>query len=123
MKRTLISLCVAGLFAGGTTVALAADDPAEVKSQENQAETSQSRSAQPNQKKELNDRDVSDEKTAADFRKADKDNDGTLDRKEARKMRSVSRNFDAIDVDKDGTVSMDEINTYMAAHPDGKGKM
>ena len=127
MKRSIISLCVAGLFAGSATLALAADDKAEVKSDTNPADTSQSRSAEPNQKKEMNDGSAKqgtyDDKTAADFRKADKDNDGTLDRKEAKHVRGVSKNFDAIDADKDGTVSMEEIDTWMAAHPNKKGNM
>jgi Ca2+-binding EF-hand superfamily protein len=49
----------------------------------------------------------------AAFKAADKDNDGTLDREEAKAMPRVSKNFDAIDTDKDGTVSMDEIKAAM----------
>jgi Ca2+-binding EF-hand superfamily protein len=49
------------------------------------------------------------------FLKADKDNDGTLDREEAKAMPNVAKNFDAIDVDKDGTVSLDEVHTFMKA--------
>ena len=45
----------------------------------------------------------------AAFKKADTDNDGTLTRAEAKSMPRVARNFDAIDADKDGTVSLDEI--------------
>ena len=120
MKRSIISLLVAGLFAGTATAALAADD---VKSDAKPAETSQSRAADTNQKEEMNDtknsakndasRQNMHDKGAAAFAKADKDNDGTLDRKEARKMPHVHKNFDAIDTDKDGTVSLDEIHTYM----------
>jgi EF hand domain-containing protein len=47
------------------------------------------------------------------FKKADKDNDGTLDREEAKAMPNVSKNFDAIDVNKDGKVSYDEVHNYM----------
>ena len=43
------------------------------------------------------------------FRKADKDNDGTLTRDEAKALPRVAKNFDQIDTDKDGTVSLDEI--------------
>jgi Ca2+-binding EF-hand superfamily protein len=50
------------------------------------------------------------------FKKADKDNDGTLDKEEAKGMPRVAKNFDAIDTDKDGTVSMEEIHTFMKAH-------
>ena len=51
----------------------------------------------------------------AAFKKADKDNDGTLDKSEAKAMPRVAKNFDAIDGDKDGTVSLDEIRTSMKA--------
>ena len=120
MKRSIISLLVAGLFAGTATVVFAADNTeTDVKAENNPAETSQSRAADPNLKEGMNDGAAAkhDEKVAADFRKADKDNDGTLDRKEAKKVQGVSKNFDAIDTDKDGTVSMAEIDVYMAANP------
>lgn len=54
----------------------------------------------------------------AAFKQADKDNDGTLTRDEAKSMPRVAKNFDAIDADKDGTVSLDEIHASMKA----KGK-
>lgn len=138
MKRSTISLLVAGLFAGTAMTALAADDNnnTDVKSTPKQVETSQSRSSDPNTRDAANDTskdakqdkttaaDKDHDKTAADFRQADKDNDGTLDRKEARKMHSnVDKNFNAIDADKDGTISMEELDTYMAAHPGEKGNM
>jgi Ca2+-binding EF-hand superfamily protein len=47
------------------------------------------------------------------FKKADKDNDGTVDREEAKSLPKVSKNFDAIDVDKDGTVDHDEVHNFM----------
>jgi len=50
------------------------------------------------------------------FNAADKDQDGTLDRKEARKLKKVFKNFDAIDVDKDGTVDRDEVHNFMMGH-------
>lgn len=137
MKRSIISLLVAGLFAG--MAAFAADDTdTSVKATPKQVETSQSRSADPNTRDAANDtskdakqdkntsnKSVQDnEKTAADFRRADKDNDGTLDRKEAKNMRGgVTKNFDAIDADKDGTISMEEIDSYMAAHPSKERNM
>jgi Ca2+-binding EF-hand superfamily protein len=122
MKRSIISLLVAGLFAGTATAALAAED---VKADPKPVENSQSRAADPNQKEEMNDSNKQSmhEKGTAAFKKADKDNDGTLDRKEAKKMPHVAKNFDAIDTDKDGTVSLDEVHTYMAAHPSKKGDM
>lgn len=49
----------------------------------------------------------------AAFKKADKDNDGTLTKDEAKSMPRVAKNFDAIDADKDGTVSMVEIHASM----------
>ena len=56
------------------------------------------------------------DKLEAAFKKADKDNDGTLTKEEAKAMPRVAKHFDAIDTDKDGTVSMDEIHTFMQAH-------
>jgi Ca2+-binding EF-hand superfamily protein len=124
MKRTIISLLVTGLFATAT-VAMAADE--DVKSNPKAVESAQSRASDPNAKDDLNnkskDPQVMHEKGAAAFKKADKDNDGTLDRKEAKAMPDVSKNFDAIDTDHDGTVSMDEVHTYMAAHPGKKKDM
>jgi Ca2+-binding EF-hand superfamily protein len=46
------------------------------------------------------------------FRKADKDNDGTVDREEAKALPEVAAHFDAIDTDKDGTVSRGEIKNF-----------
>ena len=128
MKRSLISLLVAGLFAGTATAVLAADtnksDPNAVTAEKNPADTSQSRAADPNKTESMNDgtaakNDTYDSKAEADFKRADKDNDGTLDRKEARHLsnKHVAKNFNAIDTDKDGTISWDELNTYMAANP------
>ena len=54
-------------------------------------------------------------KLEAAFKKADKDNDGTLDKEEAKAMPRVAEHFDAIDADKDGTVTREEIHTYMKA--------
>jgi Ca2+-binding EF-hand superfamily protein len=59
------------------------------------------------------------EKGEAAFKKADADNDGTLDKQEAKAMPRVAKNFDAIDTDKDGTVSMDEIRAFMQAKQKG----
>src|SRR5258706_366235 len=111
MKRTIISLLVTGLFATATAAMAAEED---VK-------------ADPKAKDEMNnpskDQRVMQEKGDAAFKKADKDNDGTLDRKEAKAMPRVAKNFNAIDTDSDGTVSLDEVHTYMAAHPGKKGDM
>ena len=52
------------------------------------------------------------------FKKADKDNDGTLDKDEAKALPRVAKNFDAIDTDKDGTVSEKEIHDFMKAQHD-----
>src|SRR5262245_50745014 len=52
-------------------------------------------------------------KLEAKFKKADKDNDGTLDREEAKAMPRVAKHFDILDTDKDGTVSLDEIKAGM----------
>jgi Ca2+-binding EF-hand superfamily protein len=50
------------------------------------------------------------------FKKADKDNDGTLTNEEAKAMPHVAKHFKEIDTDKDGTVSMDEIRAFMKSH-------
>ena len=50
------------------------------------------------------------------FKSADKDSDGTLTKAEAEVMPRVTKNFDAIDTDKDGTVDEKEIHDYMKAH-------
>ena len=127
MKHFIISILVAGLFAGSAITALAAD---EVKSESKPADTPTSRAGDPDAKDEMGTKDGSatksqamHDKGAAAFKKADKDNDGTLDKKEAKSMPRVAKNFDAIDTDHDGTVSMDEVHAYMAAHPSKKGEM
>jgi Ca2+-binding EF-hand superfamily protein len=117
MKRSIISLLVVGLCAGTATAALAqnvtADKPGEtspskatdLKEMTNPSKGDQAMS--PGKSKH--------DKGDAAFKKADKDNDGTLDRKEAKAMKNVAKNFDAIDTDKDGTVSLEEVHTYMKA--------
>ena len=103
MKRSIISLFVVGLFAWSASAAFAQNVTADP--------------AQPSKdtvQKEMTNPPKHDKGHAA-FKKADKDNDGTLDRKEAMAMPRVSKNFSAIDVDKDGTVSLDEIHTFMKA--------
>ena len=60
-------------------------------------------------------------KMDAAFKAADKDNDGTLDKDEAKAMPRVAKNFDAIDTDHDGTVSMVEIHAFMKAQHKGMG--
>jgi Ca2+-binding EF-hand superfamily protein len=47
------------------------------------------------------------------FRKADTNNDGSLTREEARAMPRVAKNFDAIDADKSGTVTLAEVQATM----------
>lgn len=59
------------------------------------------------------------DKAVAKFKAADKDNDGTLDKEEAKAMPGVARNFDAIDADKDGTVSEQEIHEFMKSRHGG----
>ena len=53
------------------------------------------------------------EEAAAHFKQADKNNDGKLSREEAKAMPHVEKNFDAIDADKDGQVTPDEIRNFM----------
>ena len=50
------------------------------------------------------------------FKAADKNGDGMLDREEAKSMPKVAKNFDAIDADKNGTVTAKEIHNYMKTH-------
>jgi Ca2+-binding EF-hand superfamily protein len=115
MKHSIISILVAGLFAG-TAIAVSAAD--EVKTEAQPAENTQSRSADPDQKdaNSVKNKSMHDKGDAA-FKKADKDSDGTLDKKEAKAMPRVAKNFKAIDADNDGTVSLEEVHTYMEAHP------
>jgi Ca2+-binding EF-hand superfamily protein len=115
MKRSIISILIVGLFAGTAFAVSAAD---EVKTEAQPAENTQSRSADPDQKDENSAKNKSmHDKGDAAFKKADKDNDGTLDKKEAKAMPRVAKHFKAIDTDKDGTVSLEEVHTYMEAHP------
>ena len=53
------------------------------------------------------------------FAKADKNHDGTLDRKEAKMLPRIAKNFDAIDKDKDGTVTLEEIRAAMSRGSSG----
>lgn len=124
MKRSIISLLVVGLFAGTATAALAQN----VTPEEQSGSASQPKDTVQKEMTNPMDHDKAmkhdkrmgpgagkHDKGPDAFKKADKDNDGTLDRKEAKAMPRVAKNFDAIDVDKDGTVSLDEIHTYMKA--------
>jgi Ca2+-binding EF-hand superfamily protein len=124
MKRSIISLLVVGLFAGTATAALAQN----VTPEEQAGATSKSKdtvqkemtSPMDHDKAMKHDKSMGPKTGKHDkghdaFKKADKDNDGTLDRKEAKAMPQVAKNFDAIDADKDGTVSLDEVHTFMKA--------
>ena len=116
MKRSIISLLVMGLFAGTATAALAQNVTAGDKAGETAPSkaTEQKEMTNPGKDNQAASPDKSmHDKGDAAFKKADKDNDGTLDRKEAKAMPRVDKNFDAIDADKDGTVSLEEIHTYM----------
>ena len=142
MKRSIISLLVVGLFAGTATAALAQNvTPEEQSGNTSQSkDTVQKEMTNPmdhdkgmhhdkgmDHDKAMNhDKSMKHDKGmgpgtgkhdrgGAAFKKADKDNDGTLDRNEAKAMPRVSKNFDAIDVDKDGTVSLEEVHTFMKA--------
>ena len=47
-------------------------------------------------------------------KKADKDNDGTLDKNEVKGHAMLAKHFDVIDVDKDGTIDQAEIDAHTA---------
>ncbi len=117
MKRSIISLLVVGLFAGTATAALAQNVTADQKPGESSpsAAADQKEMTSPNKDEAMTPGTNMHDKGDAAFKKADKDNDGTLDRKEAKAMPRIAKNFDAIDADKDGTVSLDEIHTFMKA--------
>jgi hypothetical protein len=130
MKRSIISLLVVGLCAGTATAALAQNVTAggkpgatsqgmgatDQKEMTNPSKPDQQGMTIPNQGDQgASPKKSRHEKGAAAFKKADKDNDGTLDREEAKAMPHVAGNFDAIDTDKDGTVSLKEIHTFMKA--------
>ena len=53
------------------------------------------------------------ERGSMGFRGADKNGDGKLDRKEAAALPNVAKNFDAIDGNKDGLLTRDEVHTFM----------
>lgn len=118
MKRSIISMLVVGLCAGTAMAALAQN----VTAGDKPGEASQ---GMPPDQKGITTPSKGDQATSpktskhdkgdAAFKKADKDNDGTLDKAEAKAMPNVAKNFNAIDTDKDGTVSLDEIHTFMKA--------
>jgi Ca2+-binding EF-hand superfamily protein len=116
MKRSIISLLVVALCAGTATAALAqnvtAGDKAGATSQT--PATDQKEMTNPTKNEQaMTPRKGKHDKGAAAFKKADKDNDGTLDQEEAKAMPHVAKHFEAIDVDKDGTVSLEEVHTFM----------
>ena len=118
MKRSLISLLLVGLCAGTATVALAQNVTAGDKpgATSKAAGTDQKEMTSPSKAGETSSMMKSKhDKGHIAFKKADKDNDGTLDREEAKAMPHVAKNFDAIDTDKDGTVSLEEVHTFMKA--------
>ena len=56
--------------------------------------------------------------TAGVVHKADKDNDGTLDKNEVKGHAMLTKHFDMIDVDQDGTIDQAEINAHMVMMAD-----
>jgi len=121
MKRSIISLLVAGLCAGNATATLAQNVTASEKPSEAipGTTTDQKQMTNPSNGPAVTSpgKDMHDKGDAA-FKKADKDGDGTLDKEEAKAMPNVAKNFDAIDTDKDGTVSLKEVHTFMKAKHD-----
>lgn len=135
MKRSIISLLLAGLFALSASAAFAQNVKDEDQTAKPSKDTAQKEMTNPTDEKAVkNDKAMKDENAVKDdkamkdgkdskhakgdaqFKKADKDNDVTLDPKEAKAMPRVSKNFKAIDADQDGTVSLDEVHAFMAQH-------
>lgn len=50
----------------------------------------------------------------ANFKAADKDNDGTIDKAEAAARPGLARRFDAIDTDHDGSIDLHELEAHHA---------
>lgn len=118
MKRSnsITSLLAIALFAGTATTALAQNVTAGEKAGEKSAPaTIQKEMTNPTKGDHEAVAGSKHDKVAAAFKKADKDHDGTLDKKEAKGMPNVAKNFDAMDTDKDSTVSWEEIQTFMKA--------
>ena len=115
MNRSIVSLLVAGLFAGMASASFAQNVTAPDKSKEPGTVTGDQKEMTNPPKADSTANKSKHAKGDAAFTRADKDHDGTLDKAEAKAMPRVSKNFDAIDTDKDGTVSLDEIHAYMKA--------
>jgi hypothetical protein len=113
MKRSIISLLLMGMFAAAATAALAQNVTADPKAGEPSKATDQKEMTNPSKDHAAGSNKSMHDKGDAAFKKADKDNDGTLDKQEAKAMPHVAKNFSAIDTDKDGTVSLEEVHTYM----------
>lgn len=62
---------------------------------------------------------------ANEVKKADKDNDGTLDKNEVKAYKMLSKHFDMIDTDNDGTIDQAEINAHkvLMADKDNDGTL
>jgi hypothetical protein len=131
MKCSIISLLVVALCAGTATAALAQNvTPGDKPGETSQGMTTDQKGMSPSKEDQggmtdpskgaqtISPKNSTHDNGAAAFKKADKDNDGTLDKQEAKAMPNIAKNFDAIDADKDGTVSLDEVHTYMKARHD-----
>jgi Ca2+-binding EF-hand superfamily protein len=122
MKRSIISLLLVGVCAGTATAALAQNVTAGDPGKPSQvAPTDQKEMTSPNAQA-VNPTKGKHDQGAAAFTKADKDHDGTLDQKEAKAMPDVAKNFEAIDTDKDGTVSLKEVHNFMKAQHEASTK-
>ena len=114
MKRTAFILSLLSI----TAAAWAQTPPAA-----NPANTERKSGASPEQREQQ--RAQMKQRFEAEFKKADTDGDGALSKAEAEKgMPRLARDFAAIDANKDGKLTPDEIRTYMqarmAAHQGGK---
>ena len=121
MNRSIISLLVAGLFAGMASASIAQNVTAGDKSTEpGTVSKDQKEMTNPPKADSTAKNKSKHDKGDVAFAKADKDHDGTLDKAEAKAMPRVAKHFADIDADKDGTVTIDEIHTFMKSHHHGR---
>ena len=121
MKNTLLIVSMLSVTAAAWAQTPPVTNPANPANQERRG------GASPEQREQK--REQMKQRFEAEFKKADTDGDGTLSKTEAEKgMPRLARDFDAIDANKDGKVTQDEVRARMQARmaerhggQDGKG--